>query len=854
MLVPNKLLLLIASLLLSFSTVYAVTQTALNEAAIAERLGWVTDPQTRCGGYYVDSAFLYPENLRKTELIEIMGHHGLFSLTGTSSFEGKLTITYQGQQMTADKAYLYRDAKTEKITYVEFLGNVELRDPHTLVVGSRGTFNFQTRAKTLEDLLYRTTVYGNHVGINRLNPALPVLSELQKSHKVVGMTAWGEAQSFTQQQPKIIEVKEGSYSTCPPISSFWRIKAGDIVIDKNSGRGTAKSARLYIKNTPIFYAPYLSFPVDSRRKSGFLMPMPGSTHGSTYLRIPYYWNMAPNYDMLITPDIIFKRGLQISDRYRYLTTKSDGILNFSVLPHDQMFANYQTTFVKYANEPQPVLAESIRLKNASDTRSVISWHDNTRFNDHWSTHVDFNHVSDDYYLQDFGSDVNETTQNQLLQEGSAIYKSEHWNFTGRVQGYQTLHPIEQNNTFQNQYRRLPQLILEGDYPNQPLGLDYFVSSELTNFSIIKNPGSDLSLPTGDRIHMQPGISLPLNWPYFFITPRAQLALTEYDLTHQVNDYPNTIHRVIPIFDVHSGLAFNREATLFSKNYNQTLEPEVYYTFVPNHGQQNIPTFDTTVNTLTYDQLFNFNRFSGLDRIGDANQISVGVTTRLIENTSGLEKLRAGVGEIVYFANRHVTLCNTQNECTDYQGNPNNTRRLSPLSGILSYALNPQWKLTGDAIWNPQSKEVDNGDVMLHYQPEPQKIVNVGYNFVRNGDILSGIVVPGKGANNIKLTDFSFAWPLIRDWSVVGRWSQDWNKDHFQNLLYGLQYDTCCWATRIGGGRSFVGLKADNSRPIYNTQFYIQLALKGFANIGPGNPDVLIANNVTGYNSQFGQDT
>jgi LPS-assembly protein len=275
---------------------------------------------------------------------------------------------------------------------------------------------------------------------------------------------------------------------------------------------------------------------------------------------------------------------------------------------------------------------------------------------------------------------------------------------------------------------------------------------------------------------------------------------------------------------------------------------VYYTYIPSRNQISIPIFDTTVNTLSYDQLFNYNRFSGIDRIGDANQIGVGITTRLIEQQSGLEKVRLGVGEIAYFANRNVTLCNN-NTCTDNPQNHSNFQRLSPLSGVLDYHVNPLWKFTANSIWNPVSKQIDNSTLGLHYQPDGVRIINIGYSYVFNGDIQSGSVV-NSAQNNLKLTDFSVAWPLTHDVSMVGRWSEDWNLSRLQNLLGGVQYDTCCWALRMVGGRAFTQLQ--NNTPQYNNEFYIQFALKGLGNIGSGNPTGLLSS-INGYNTQFGQE-
>lgn len=844
--------LLYLTMLTTSSAAFATCYFSSGNTTLASQLGWKEDDQLKCGGYYLEPSFAYPVNNTKKSTIAITGNQGLFSQRGTSTLEGEVSITRYGQQLTAKKAYLYRDPATGKLSSVEVLGDVHLREPNTLVVAKKGKYAFESGAKTLYDIIYRTSLLN---GREILGPRISS-EAMQTNRMITSLTAWGSADEFYQGEPQQYEFTNASFSTCPPISPAWRVKAGHIVLDKMSGRGYATNARVLIKGVPVFYAPYINFPLDNRRKSGFLWPTFGSTSSfGPYVLLPFYWNLAPNYDSTFTLGMLTKRGLQVSDNFRYLTPTSSGSINVSVLPGDSLFADQQTAYKEQfgSNTNSTIQAELNRLLNASTTRKGLYWRDTSRFNEHWSTHVDFNYAGDDYYLQDFGNNLSDRTQNQLLQEGVISYKGENWNFNGRLQAYQTLHPIMENGqVVQNQYRRFPQLILNGDYPDQPLGLEYFINNEATHFDIRNTPGTAANQPIGNRLHTQPGISLPLVWPYFYINPRVQAALTHYDLYQTAaTSTPNIKRRAIPIMDLASGFAFTRQSSLFNTLFQQTLEPQIYYTYIPYRNQTSIPVFDTTVNTLTYDQLFNYNRFSGIDRIGDANQVGVGVTTRLIDSESGYEKVRLGVGEVVYFANRKVTLCNNTT-CSDNPFNPDNHRRLSPLSGVLDYHVSALWKFTTNVIWNPITKQLDNSTVGLHYQPDSMRIFNVGYSFARNGDIQSGIPV-NSSLNNLKNTDLSVSWPLIRDISVVGRWSHAWNTNHLQNLLYGLQYDTCCWAVRFVGGRTFTGLSPDNNQTLqYINQFFIQFSLKGLGDVGTGNPDTLL-NSITGYKTHFGQE-
>ena len=762
-----------------------------------------------------------------------------------------MAIIRQGQQITAHKAYLYRDMSSGKLSAMEMIGDVHYREPNTLVIAKQGRYYLNTQTKSLNDILYRTALTNNR---QIIGPSLPP-EEIKHERKITSLTAWGRAYEFSQTQPQVYELAEASFTTCPPIAPAWQIKAKHIVLNKNTGRGYATSARILVENIPVFYFPYINFSIDKQRKSGFLWPTIGNSNAwGPYLLTPFYWNIAPNYDMTITPGLLTKRGIQLSDHFRYLTQTSEGSLNGSVLPNDREFADFRhQTDAAYAASRNPVIQSELnRLRTDSNTRKGFFWRDDSHFNAHWSSHVDFNYAGDDYYLRDFGSDLNEITQNQLLQEGDLYYKSPNWNFIGRLQTYQTLHPISINSEVpvQNQYRRLPQLILNADYPNQRYGLEYFIQSDITHFEILKTPGTHIDHPTGNRFHLQPGVSWPLDLSYFYMTPRAQLALTEYNL-YQIEDQqlPGNIKRAVPIFDITTGWIFTRHIRLFRYGFQQTLEPQLYYVYVPYRNQADIPIFDTTVNTLTYDQLFNYNRFSGIDRIGNANQVSVGITTRLIDQLSGLEKVRLGIGQMIYFVKRRVTLCNN-NACTDNPDNPILEQHFSPILGLLKYNVNIAWSISANTLWNPITKLFENTTLNFHYQPDMQRILNLGYSFVRNGDSLSGITV-NSSQSNLQVADFSFAWPLTPTISTIGRFSQDIKQNHFQNALLGLQYDTCCWAIRLVGGQAFTNLSTNNS-PQYHNQYYMQFAFKGLGNIGTGNPSGLLSR-ISGYNTQFGQD-
>lgn len=838
---------------------------------LAEQLGWVEDPERHCGGYYLEDPFLSTEDLPESDKLKVTSDQYTINQHGTSVLEGKVTVNYGSRQLIANRAYLYRDPATGKLMGIDLAEQLHLREPNTLVLAEQGHFDLKTKANSLSDILYRTAIYGNLMNTSDYREAVKkksqvALKSLVRARQVQPLSAWGQAKSYSQSESQIYHFRQVSYSTCPPTHSVWQVKASKLDLNKQTGRGSAQNARLLVKGIPVFYTPYMSFPIDSRRKTGFLWPTLGSvnrnnSYSGYYLGLPFYWNLAPNYDTTITPTYYTERGFQIADLFRYLTHASNGNLRLSLFPDDQYFPTFKEKLEqRYGGSTDPFKqAELYRLLNTHNTRYSTSWKHETRFNDHWSANIDYNSVSDDYYLEDFSKNLTENAQNNLPQQGELVFDSEHWNFIGRIQAYQTLHPADVDSVFFNQYQRLPQLILGGDYPGQAGGLHYFVQSEATYFTIKNTPGDPTKFPIGDRIHVQPGVELPLNRPAFYMTPRVQVALSEYELGHVDNVTPKHQDRGLPIFDLSTGLYFDRNFRLFSHDYQQTLEPQLYYVYIPYRNQAQIPIFDTTVNTLIYDQLFVYNRFSGIDRINDADRASIGITSRLIDSETGLQSLRAGIGEIIYFKNRAVTLCQNSTICTDFPDNNDNKRRFSPISGTLDYNANQKWSATADAIWDPQTKELNNQTITLHYKRDTERVVNLGFSYVRNADLLGGIVVnsnanvPGTGNENIlKLTDLSFGWRIAENWGLVGRWSEDWNALHFQNLFYGLQYDSCCWAAQFVAGRTLTGVQ--ETRPQYSNQFYFQIILKGLGTFNPrGDPTAILRNNISGYNSRFGQD-
>ena len=626
----------------------------------------------------------------------------------------------------------------------------------------------------------------------------------------------------------------------------WSIEAKRLTLDLEKDQGIAHNATLRVKGFPVLYTPYYSFPLSDKRKTGFLTPTIGysNVHGLE-IGAPYYLNLAPNYDATITPTLYSQRGVMLAGQGRYITKNSSGIINASILPNDRKYAKFQQ------DNPDQFPPGDPR----TTTRSSLQIDSLTRFNRYWTGAVDYNAVSDDFYLQDFGAGIEATTQRQLVQRADIRYRDSHWNFLGRVQRYQTLRPFNQSRGL-GVYTRAPQLQLTGNYPDQWAGTNLRINANFDNFLF---PQPEVK-PSGLRFHVNPVATLPMESQSSFLTPNVELMQTNYQIRSGFEqEFDRSTSRTIPIVSIDNGVYFERNTSLFNNNFTQTLEPRLFYVYIPNVNQERIPNFDSRYYIFTYDQLFRANRFSGIDRIGDTNQISYALTTRFLSEETGEEKFVAGIGQIFYFANRHVLL----NTVIDEDGienipeqdsigflNPND--RVSPIAGILSYNLNPKWNLTADAAYDPNLSEMNNSNLNLFFRPDPDRILNFGYSFLINGERRLLNILPEEDQDtNLHQFTASYAWPLpfMNNVRTIGTTTYNISKKFAMEYYFGLEYEACCWAVRVIGGRTFTNLEL-NQQAQFKNSVYVQFLLKGAGTLNFSRPDDHVLRSVPTYRDIF----
>lgn len=786
-------------------------------AQYSDCLGWERDNSApSCYGRYLPISVA---PLSEEQGVQIKADTVSLYSAGRSDLTGHVEVRQLERIVSAETGYVYRDPDKHAVTRVELLNNVRFVEPDRLMYARKAIINPTDNSGRVEDVLYR------------FNP----------NQKSAVLPAWGRASFIERLANKNIVMKNATYSTCPPQHEWWRLDAKEIKLDSESSVGTAKNTFLRVGNIPVLYAPYLTFPASKKRKSGFLMPYFGYTNVSGYnLATPYYLNLAPNYDATIIPQMYSFRGLMMGGNFRFLTENSIGTVTGQFLPADQKFKQ----FLKDNR------AEFPNLYDVSDNRWSLSVRDSTQIVQNLSMHVNFQQVSDYYFLQDFSTNPEIMTENQLLQQVDMDYTSEHWLLRGMVQRYQTIHPIDQSQVA-NIYQRLPQFLADGRYANLPFGADLHIDAQYDNFYY---PNDLVSIPRGPRYHFEPMLSLPLvkSWGYF--TPAVEFVENYYDIhyNHEVNN--DTFNRTIPRYSVDSGLIFERAIGARTGTYTQTVEPRLYYLNVPYRNQAAIPTFESAYMIFSSEQLFRNNRFSGFDRIGDTNQLSYAVTSRFISDRTGQENASFTVGQIRYFSQRRVGLCySLTGQCTDtplFLGYLSPQASTSPIASHGKIRINSIFSIIGDYVYDNYAKATDNGNINFHFQPADNQILNIGYNYLSNGNLLSVIDSSTVYTAALHQATIALATPFTDNWSVLGAYNYNISKGYDMLSLLGVQYDNCCWAARLMGGRAFKSFGPDNLTPVYNNNIYFQILLKGLGTVGNSSPSSIISTYLPTYKGIF----
>lgn len=582
------------------------------------------------------------------------------------------------------------------------------------------------------------------------------------------------------------------YTSCPAPRDDWFLRVNELKIDTNRNLGTAYGATVFFMHVPLLYAPYMTFPLDNKRKSGFLSPTFGTSGKSGFeAALPYYWNIADNMDATATPKIYTKRGFQLGGEFRYLEPKFNGELVGEFLPHDRI---------------------------AEINRYFVGLHHQESFGHNLTGYVNAQKVSDDNYFRDLSTKIAATSQTNLPRDAMLSYDDETWNVSARVLGYQTLQDPLNPGAIPIPYRIMPRLAASGLKQNWANLLDLQLYGEFSSF---RHP----TLVNGERAIAYPSVSLPLRRSYGYVTPKVGYHMTRYRLQDNLGpDEPDTASRALPIASVDAGIFFDRAATWGGRAFDQTLEPRLFYLYVPFKDQSRLPNFTTAESDFNFAQLFTENRFVGGDRIGDANQITIAGTTRLIESATGLERFRGAIGQVYYFQAPRVTLTGVSAAEAKH----------SDVVAVASSQMSRSVSVDLGLQYTPNLSQSQRLVASTQFAPEPGKIINAAYRYARGDPLATDPALRG-----IKQVDVSTQWPITREITALARY--DWSVQDHKVLegLAGFEYNAGCWQVRAVAHRFITSAQQ------YSTSFQIQLELTGLSRIGI-NPFETIRRNISGY--------
>ena len=753
--------------------------------AVSLTLFWLTGGAETTGSDWplCPSALPIPERPRvDTQLeagdIHISADEADLDENGVSILHGNVDITRDNQQISAESITYDEPSQSADLT-----GSVQYWDDALYLSGASGHVDFDTDS-------------------GEFNNARYVLIENR---------ARGQAEQIKHFYPSRSELTGVDFTTCDPEDNFWKLSASEITLNHDDNWGSARNVVMRIKDVPVFYTPYISFPLTKERKTGFLFPNFGTTNRNGYeLLTPFYWNIAPEMDATITPRLLTDSGLMFIGQFRYLLGRGQGEFNGEILPGDS--------------------------QHNDDNRNLFSFTHHQPFADTGNFFLTYNRVSDKQYFEDFGSSINLTSRRYLERRANASYAGDWWNFSAMVQTYQTVDSsIPQ---VSRPYKRLPQLTFNAFSPFKNRQLNFGLHTELSYFD-----RGDNSAVTDDvnglRIDIFPSVSYPIHTSSAYVEPKVGVRFTQYDLNNTGPLFDSRPNRLLPVVSLDSGLFFERDINLFNTDYSQTLEPRLFYLYIPRDDQTDLPVFDTSLYDFSFNSIFREDRFTGPDRMGDANQVTLAVTSRLIDQNSGREKGYISLGQIYYAEDRDVFLPPRG----ALPGGIVRTEASSPFIAEIGAAFISNWRFRGTLQYDFDNTRTEELAGYVQYNPALDKVLNMGYRVRRTSNSLSS-PYGGASLTNIEQSDVSLHWPLGRNWSVVGRWNYAVPENRTLDAFGGIEYNSCCWAFR-SVVRRFITDASGN----YTTGVFFQIELKGLAGVGQKTADFL-QENIPGYQSGF----
>ncbi|HAU8264599.1 TPA: LPS assembly protein LptD [Kluyvera intermedia] len=711
-----------------------------------------------------------------------------------ANFKGNVDINQGNSRLRADEVQLHQkqvEGQPDPVRTVDALGNVHYDDNQVILKGPKAWSNLNTKD---------TNVW-------------------QGDYQMVGRQGRGDADLMKQRgENRYTILENGSFTSCLPGSNTWSVVGSEVIHDREEQVAEIWNARFKLGPVPVFYSPYLQLPVGDKRRSGFLIPNAkyGTSNGFEFY-LPYYWNIAPNFDATITPHYIQKRGsTQWQNEFRYLTQAGTGLVEFDYLPSDSV---YQDDYP----------AESNRH------RWLFYWNHFGVMDQVWRFNVDYTKVSDPYYFNDFSSKYGTSTDGYATQKFSMGYWLENFNATVSTKQFQVF-----NRQNSNSYAAEPQL--DVNYYKNDLGpFDAHIYGQAVHF--VNTNGT---YPESTRVHLEPTLNLPLSNKWSSLDTEAKLMATHYQQTNldaynaaNNTDYKDSVNRVLPQFKVDGKLIFERDMTL-AEGYTQTLEPRAQYLYVPYRNQSTIKNYDSSLLQSDYSGLFRDRTYGGLDRIASANQVTTGVTSRIYDDAA-VERFNVSVGQIYYF---------TESRTGDDNINWEKDNKTGSLvwAGDTYWRISDRWGLRGGVQYDTRLDNIANSTASVEYRRDEDRMVQLRYRYASPEYIQATLprdqndttwTLP-QYKDGISQVGAAASWPIVDRWSVVGAYYYDTNISKPADQMLGLQYNSCCYAIRVGYERKINGWENNQSK--YDNVIGFNIELRGLSsNYGLGTHQMLRSN-------------
>jgi LPS-assembly protein len=713
-----------------------------------------------CGGRYIDplegvDAGGDPEEAQIdaiTNRSEIRGNEVRLS-GGVEAVQGY-------RRLRADEAQIDREERSALLT-----GNVSLREPGILLRGEQAEVYYNTGEVNVENSEF--VFHERHMR--------------------------GSADLLDRDDEGLLHVHDGMFTYCQPSANDWSIEAENMELDLEEGLGVARDAKLRVSGVPIFYTPWLQFPLDDRRRTGFLWPDIGNdSSGGVDIAAPVYFNLAPNYDAIYAPRYIQERGLLHELQGRFLHPLV-GLWTIG--------GAYMDDDDRYSDQ-------------VPDDQSTDRWlyfvKQNGLFQKRWRSRIDYSKASDVDYLKDLEtSSLDSQRRTALPQRGALDYLGDRWLVNLEVQQFQSL-----ADDINEDYQKKPQITGRYRSDGTPFQIEPILLAQYSDFD------SDEDRVTGQRLYAEAGAAYPMLWSYGFFKPTLKYRQLSYDLSESrffEDDSPST---GAGMASLDGGLVFERDTSVRGKSLLQTLEPRVYYLYSEYEEQTDQPDFDSAELTFTYGQLFRETRFSGRDRIDDANQVSLGLTTQYIDPASGRSLFSASLGQIYYLRDRKVRLLPFDEPLDDSS---------SEIAGDLNFNPGGAVSFRTSLVYDPHTERMNSGHVLASYAPNDISVFNLGYSFRRP---LTTVV-------DQPVTEEAHAsayFPLDNNWRFFAAINYSVEANTSVEDMAGLEYDTCCWKIRLLHLRYYENISGrvpdfDNPNLEREHSTQVQIVLKGMGGFG-----------------------